>query len=250
MEDDQSTEEELLKNDIFFVRLFDDNVKLEKLRKTIASAINMGEATIMYGKPQELRINPSMQNEWYYIMKAVKEAGVAKLSMSDTAFVEQMVDWFPMLFPDDTVERFRESKRKLAKAISVERRLWKQGKVHKEVTLKDMWAKGIEKKLGETKANRIYELAYRGLFTNLTNLKHEIERGMISGDSVQPHTEMTDNVDGADSKPITRTNPYSNEISPIIVVNGDLVVGNKQVDKEVGNVEFGAIGINVNKGEK
>ncbi len=174
LEEDEK-DETILRNHIFNERLFNSNARFAKLRDTIAAAIDMGDATIMYGKPQETRINPSVQSEWNYIMKGIKESGVAKSSMGDTAFIEQMVEWFPMLFPDETPEKFKEFKRKLLKSISAERRQWKQGKIKMEVTLKEMWAKGIGKVLGDAKANRIYEIAYKGLFTNLTALKHEIE---------------------------------------------------------------------------
>ena len=174
LEEDEK-DETILRNHIFNERLFNSNARLAKLRDTIAAAIDMGDATIMYGKPQETRINPSVQSEWNYIMKGIKESGVAKSSMGDTAFIEQMVEWFPMLFPDETPEKFKEFKRKLLKSISAERRQWKQGKIKMEVTLKEMSAKGIGKVLGDAKANRIYEIAYKGLFTNLTALKHEIE---------------------------------------------------------------------------
>lgn len=96
--------------------------------------------------------------------------------MGDTTFVEQMVEWFPMLFPDETLEKFKEYKRKLLKSISAERRLWKQGRMKQEVPLKEMWAKGIAKVLGDVKANRIYEIAFKGLFISLTSLKLEIEK--------------------------------------------------------------------------
>ena len=173
---EETVDEEPLKNIIFNERLFNSNARLAKLRDTIAAAIDMGDATIMYGKPQETRINPSVQSEWNYIMKGIKESGISKSTMGDTTFIEQMVEWFPMLFPDETLEKFKEYKRKLARSISSERSLWKQGKMKQEVTLKEMWAKGIGKVLGDAKANRIYEIAYKGLFTSLTALKHEIER--------------------------------------------------------------------------
>jgi hypothetical protein len=168
--------EEPLHPGIFENRIFNSNERLTKLRDTIAAAIDMGNATIMYGKPQEVRINPTVQNEWYYIEKAIVEAGVAKSKLTDTLFVEQMVEWFPMLFPDETPEKFKDFKRRLLKSISAERGLWKSGKMKLEVTLKDMWAKGMSRVLGDTKANRIYELAYKGLYISLTALKHELER--------------------------------------------------------------------------
>lgn len=105
-EENTPSEEEPLRNIIFSEKLFDSNARLSKLRDTIAAAIDIGDATIMNGEPQPMRINPAVQNEWYYIVKAISESGVAKLKISDTKFVEQMVEWFPMLFPDETPETF------------------------------------------------------------------------------------------------------------------------------------------------
>ena len=168
--------EEPLRNYIFNEKLFDSNARLAKLRDTIAAAIDMGDATIMYGEPQLMRINPAVQNEWYYIVKAISESGVAKLKISDTEFVEQMVEWFPMLFPDETPETFKKYKRRLLKSISAERRIWKQGKMNIEVTLKEMWTKGISHLLGTAKAERVYDIAYKGLYMKLTALKQEIAK--------------------------------------------------------------------------
>jgi len=36
--------------------------------------------------------------------------------------------------------------------------------------------KSIANVLGNAKANRVYEMAYKGLYTSLTSLKHEMER--------------------------------------------------------------------------
>ena len=176
---DVTIDEEPLKNFIFNERLFDSNDRLAKLRDTIAAAIDMGDATIMYGKPQETRINPTVKNEWYYIVKAIIESCVAKSKTSNNSFVEQMVEWFPMQFPDETPESFKDYKRKLAKSISEERHLWRQGPMNQEILLKDMWAKGMSKRLGIPKTQRVYEIAQKGLWTNLTALKHEIEREKI-----------------------------------------------------------------------
>lgn len=173
---DMPPEEEPLKNFIFNTSYFNSNAKLVKLRNTIAAAIDMGDATIMYGKPQETRINPTVKNEWYYIVKAIVESGVSKPKTSDNDFVEQMVEWFPMLFPDETPEEFKSFKRKLAKSVSAERSLWRQGSMNQEVVLKDIWAKGMSKVLGIAKAEKVFKIAYKGLYINLTELKQEIER--------------------------------------------------------------------------
>lgn len=169
-----AVDDEPLRNHIFDSRLFDSNDKLVRLRNTIASAIDMGDDSIIDGNPQELRINPAVKSEWYYIMRAIKESGVAKTSMGDASFVDQMVEWFPMLFSDESVEMPMAYKRKLARSISAERSFWKQGNAKIEVTLKDMWAKHIEHRIGRAKANRVWEIAYQGLYTSLTNLRYEM----------------------------------------------------------------------------
>lgn len=169
-------EEEPLRNIIFSERLFDSNARLAKLRDTIAAAIDMGDATIMYGEPQAIRINPAVQSEWYYIVKSIEEAKIIHGKLSVTGFIEQMMEWYPMLFPDGTKEEWEKFKRRLSKSISDEKSLWRHGKMKEVISLREMWAKGISKKIGSAKANRIYEIAYKGLFRNLETLKAEIEK--------------------------------------------------------------------------
>lgn len=164
--------DEPLKNFIFNISYFDSNDKLVKLRNTIAAAIDMGDETCLYGEPQEKRINPSNKNEWYYIMKAIVESGVAKSNIADKDFVEQMVEWFPKLFPVEPQETKEAEKRKLAKSISGERSRWKKGNAKQEVALKDTMASGIVRTLG-TKAQLMFEIAYKGLCLHLSELKHE-----------------------------------------------------------------------------
>lgn len=174
--EESPVEEEPLRNIIFSERLFDSNARLAKLRDTIAAAIDMGDATIMYGEPQAMRINPTVHSEWYYIVKSIEEAKVAHGKLSVTGFIEQMMEWYPMLFPDGTKEEWEKFKRRLSKSISDEKSLWRQGKMKEVVSLREMWAKGMSRVLGDAKANRIYEIAYKGLYTSLTALKHELER--------------------------------------------------------------------------
>lgn len=160
---------------IFDDRIFDSNARLSKLRDTIAAAIDMGDATIMYGQPQQVRINPTVQSDWYYIVKAIEEAKVAR-NFTITGFIDQMTEWFPMLFPDETKEQWEKYKRRLSKSISDEKSLWRYGKMKEVVTLRDMWAKRKNVRLDQAKMERVYAIAYKGLYTSLTNLKQEIER--------------------------------------------------------------------------
>lgn len=168
-------DDEPLRNIIFKEKIFDTNERLLKLRNTIASAIDMGDATIMYGKPQDYRINPEAQNEWYYIVKAIEESGVAK-KFAITHFIEQMQEWFPTLFPSDTKEEWEKFKRRLSKSISEEKSLWKYGKMKEVIPLRDMWAKQKSLGMDAAKMERVYAIAYKGLYQNLEDLKQEIAR--------------------------------------------------------------------------
>lgn len=164
-----------LRNYIFIEKIFDTNERLLRLRNTIASAIDMGDATIMYGNPQDYRINPDAQNEWYYIVKAIEEAGVAK-NFAITHFIEQMQEWFPTLFPSESKEEWEKFKRRLSKSISEEKSLWKYGKMKEVVPLKDMWAKQKYLAMDSAKMERVYAIAHQGLLRNLEDLKQEIAK--------------------------------------------------------------------------
>ncbi len=169
----EKKEEVPLRNHIFQHRIFNTNERLKMLRNIIASAIDMGDDTSLYGKPQEIRINPNANNEWYYILKAIKETGVAK-DFSSTDFLDQMREWFPSLFSCASPEVWEESKRRLSKSISAEKKLWKHGAMQEEIPLKDMWAKQKTLAMDSAKMERIYAIAYQGLYQNLMNLKQEI----------------------------------------------------------------------------
>ena len=172
---DDICDEEPLRNHIFQDRIFDTNERLYRLRNTIASAIDMGDATPLYGQPQEVRINPNAQNEWYYIVKAIEESGVAK-KFAITHFIEQMIEWFPILFPSSSKEEWERFKRLLSKSISEEKSLWKHGKMKDVVPLKDMWAKQKQIRMDSAKMERIYAIAYKGLYQNLLDLKDSISK--------------------------------------------------------------------------
>ena len=148
---------------------------MQRLRNTIAAAIDMGDATIMYGKPQEMRINPHAQNEWYYIVKAIEEAGVAK-KITIPQFIEQMMEWFPILFPSSSLEEWEKFKRRLSKSISEEKGLWKYGMAKEVIPLRDMWAKKKHIRIDQAKMERIYQIASNGLLKNLIELKQTIEK--------------------------------------------------------------------------
>lgn len=173
----EEAEEELLRNVIFSTCLFDTNQRLMDLRRVIAAAIDMGDAAMLYGAPQEMRINPGVMGEWYYIVKAIEEVRVAKSKFTVTAFIEQMTSWFPLIFSScSSSEEWEKYKRRLSKAISSEKSLWKYGKAGEIISLREMWAKRKHLSLDQAKMERVHAIAYKGLFVNLMDLKQDIER--------------------------------------------------------------------------
>lgn len=100
------------------------------------------------------QINPSAQNEWYYIMKGIRESGMARSDMGDTKFAGQMVAWFPDMFADKIGEGdSKDFVRNFAKSISAERNnYWTEGAERKEVAIIDMYAHARTRNIDNGKA--------------------------------------------------------------------------------------------------
>ena len=60
--------------------------------------------------------------------------------------------------------------------ISEEKSLWKHGKMKDVIPLKDMWAKQKQIAMDSAKMERIYAIAYKGLYQNLVDLKDKIAK--------------------------------------------------------------------------
>ena len=163
-----------LRNYIFDTRLFDSDDKLRALLAEIARSIDLGEYNAIYGPNEHGRINPSAKNEWYYIFEALLESGVCRQSVGDKEFVEQMMEWFPMVFSYDTPEEMKSMTDRLRKSISHERAQWKYGESKEMTRLKDMWARRNQLGIAYEKVSRFYEIAYRGLYVRLVEMKEEL----------------------------------------------------------------------------
>lgn len=163
-----------LRNYIFDTRLFDSDDKLNALLGEIAKSIDLGEYNAIYGSNEHGRINPSAKNEWYYIFEALQESGVCRQSVGDKEFVEQMMEWFPTVFSYDTPEEMKSMTDKLRKSISHERAQWKYGESKEVTRLKDMWARRNQLGIAYEKVSRFYEIAYRGLYVWLVEMKEEL----------------------------------------------------------------------------
>lgn len=165
---------EHLDNIIFNGRLFDSDQRLTELRNAIVSFINLGEDNGKLTPPSANQIEPSSQNEWYYIEIAIAEAEICTpRKPSDVKFTDQMISWFPWLFHFDTPEEMKTFKRKFEKSLSAERSIWKYGQ-NKEVTaIKDMWPRQRTLRIDYAKLSRLHPIA-EGLKQRLTALKTDI----------------------------------------------------------------------------
>ena len=123
------------------------------------------------------QINPSAQNEWYYIVKGIRESGMARSDMGDTKFTGQMVAWFPDMFADKIGEGdSKDFVRNFAKSISAERNnYWTEGAERKEVAIIDMHAHARTRNIDNGKAIRAFGIA-NGLKKALEELKTEIQK--------------------------------------------------------------------------
>ncbi|MBQ8938855.1 MAG: hypothetical protein IJ047_01355 [Paludibacteraceae bacterium] len=171
-QEEESVVGEELDNIIFNYRIFDTDSKLTKLRDIIAASINMGEDNGKLVQPEKEQINPNTKNEWYYIFKAIDEAGIViSRKFKDSTFIEQMISWFPWLFQFDSAEEMNVYKRNWQKSISHERSLWRsKGNV---TQIKDMWANYKNLNLERDKVVRMNAIA-KGLLRKLSDYRSEI----------------------------------------------------------------------------
>ena len=159
-------------NDIFNPRILTSENLYRKVRDTLLCFIKQDGVT-----SDVEQINPSAQNEWYYIMKGIRESGVANGSMGDTKFAEQMVVWFPDLFAEKIGEGdSKDFVRNFAKSISAERNYyWTQGAERKEIAIIDMHAHARTRRIDNGKVKRAFLIA-NGLKKALEELKTEIQK--------------------------------------------------------------------------
>lgn len=174
---EEEHEEEILRNIIFSERLFNTNSRLAKLRDTIGASLDMPSYNVVFGYPERPRINVANQYEWYYIFKAINEAGIARNKFSVKNFIEQVLDWFPYAFNDfETLDERKAFIRKMEKSISHERGLWKFGTKKEETPIKDMWAKWKSlHTVDYAKVSRMQPVAIK-LWQALLSLKSEIQQ--------------------------------------------------------------------------
>lgn len=173
---DEDDEEEILRNIIFSDRLFNTNDKLHRLRNEIAKSIDFDDYNPVFGDVDRPKINPAMQNEWYYIWKGISESSVCGRKISVQNFIEQMIAWYPWAFATfSNLAGKKAFMEKMGKSISHERKLWKYGPAKEEVPIKDMWAKWKSLYLDYAKVYK-FQPVCKDLYHALQNLKSAIEQ--------------------------------------------------------------------------
>ena len=152
-------------NIIFNPRIFTSEATYAELRDTILSFVKHDGAS----SEEKWQIDAASQNEWYYILRAIGEAGVKSTDkLTDMNFVSQMVGWFPALFQKKEGEDEKDMKRRIARSISNERGYWKNS--DGEVAIKDMWVHHQQRGYEHAKTLRLHGVA-AGLLKKLIAFK-------------------------------------------------------------------------------
>lgn len=181
--EDNSSEEEYkaypndqplaLSNLIFNPRFFPTEDSYRRLYETILSFISQGEAEIESENQinASFQINPEIQAEWYYIMKAIGEAKITgSRKLTDTNFLRQMRIWFPSFFLTKEDEDEKKLIRRYALSLSAERKKWQEGSEEQEVTIQNMLAHSQNRGYNRLKTIRLYNIA-EGLKKQLKLIK-------------------------------------------------------------------------------
>lgn len=177
-------------NSIFKQKVFNTNAKEVRLRDAVGARIKGAKLTdgsgLLEDRPQ---IDPSMQNEWYYVWKMIAESELLDRKVTVRAFIAQMLEWFPEVFePVADEEQKKSFIEKMGKSISREKSKWVQDR--QEVPFKDMMSKWPELQLYHNKVRQMF-LMCRDLRDALQNLKSAIEKEEAAEVILQqPTTDM------------------------------------------------------------
>lgn len=145
-------------NIIFNPHLFTTEAHYERLRETIFAFFGRNGEEEPNGLPQ---IAPEIQAEWYYILKAINEAGVTGYRKLTTMnFLKQMLAWYPSLFiRSDEHEDDGKMLRRYASSISAERNRWMSGVERHEASIRDMFALANTRGYDQAKTLRTHGVA-------------------------------------------------------------------------------------------
>ena len=144
-----------LRNLIFNPRLFTTEAHYERLRSAILAFVKHDEGS---APALEYQIDPTIHVEWYFILRAIAEARVARSrKLTDANFLRQMLAWFPTLF--DGKEQQKKMLRHYASSISTERQKWLAGLDSHEVSIRDMFAHSHNRGYEQARTLRLHGMA-------------------------------------------------------------------------------------------
>ena len=172
-----SEDEDVLSNLIFSDKLFYDNHLLHRLWNEIGKSIDLKGYNDVFKAPERKKINPEIQSEWYYIIKAILESGITKKhSIND--FLDQMYRWYPSSFEKfESLEKKKKLFNRMGKSISHEKSLWRINK-GEIVKIEDMWARFSKLHLDKKKVEYVQPIAY-GLLVGLRKLRNELDKERV-----------------------------------------------------------------------
>jgi hypothetical protein len=175
-EQEFETPEEQLENLVFNSNLFTKNSHLQYLKNEIARSIDFGKYSAVFDKePIREKINLEAKNEWFFIYAALDDAGCFSSKVTDSAFINQIISWFPFSFSWKDAEEMNRDKRNIAQSISAERKKWKlDGKVTRIIDFAAK-RKRLKRNLSDEKIDRIIRIAYKGLYQALIKMRSDIE---------------------------------------------------------------------------
>ena len=164
-------------NIIFNARIFATEAHYERLREAIFAFIKSKDEDERDDcHPIDgYRIASATQAEWYFILKAIEEAGVAgHQKFSTMNFLKQMLAWYPSLFiRKNKHEDDGKMLRRYASSISAERNKWIDGIDRHEVSIRNMFALGNTRGYDRAKTLRLHGVA-EGLKNKLLEIIQSI----------------------------------------------------------------------------
>ena len=159
-------------NVVFSYRLLSTEDQLRRVREVLLAHIQNAEPDT-FMQPGCL-LQPGHRNEWYFVLLAIRQSGLATADLKDADFVRQMHAWFPELIPVRPGEDPKAVMRSYAKAISTERGRWVVGAEHTEVAIKDLLSHARNQGFFNPRTTPRIASATGRLYVGLKRLREEL----------------------------------------------------------------------------
>ncbi len=160
-----------LTNTVFSLRLFGKEERLAQARAAILMSFSTAD------EPADGTFDPSVQSDWYFVLRAVVEAGVttSTAKVTGTGFIRQMHAWLPGLFRRKEGEDEAGMLQRYSRSLSAERKNWIEGTGRKEVCIRDIIPFSAARGCPNAKALRL-SAAAKGLKQRLEEIKEAVRK--------------------------------------------------------------------------